>query len=213
MSEIFETDDEKMKMKIEEQPKGKGKHKKVMSPERKAALTEQLKKARIISREKRGAKAKAKKLQKLKELESEIVDEPKKVVLEPNKVAVEPKVVLEPKVEAVLMKPLTNDNGNDKGNDKEPEENLETKIEKRLRLKLEAEYSNSYDHKLKDYKILTLQERLNEYKETKKMKIIKEEEEIKEIIPPKPKVIDNISPLSSRNLMDKYRRIQAARKY
>ena len=208
MSEIFETDDEKIKMKIEEQPTGKGKHKKVMSAERKAALTEQLKKARIISREKRGAKAKAKKLQKLKELESEIVDEPKKVVLEPNKVA-----EVEPKMEAVLMKPLTNDKGNAKGNDKEPEENLETKIEKRLRLKLEAEYSNSYDHKLKDYKILTLQERLNEYKETKKMKIIKEEEEVKEIIPPKPKVIDNISPLSSRNLMDKYRRIQAARKY
>ena len=42
------------------------------------------------------------------------------------------------------------------------------------------------------------------------MKIIKEEiEEAKP--PPKPKVIDNISP--SKNLMDKYRKIRDARGY
>ena len=212
MSEIFENDDNKIEMKVEEvpKPKGKGKHKKVMSPERKAALTEQLKRARAISREKRSATAKAKKLQKLKELESELVPEPK----DEEGLLVNPLQEVKPKVEAVLMKPLMNDNGNDNGNDnvndKEPEENLETKIEKRLRLKLEAEYSNTYDHKLKDYKILSLQERLAEYKETKKMKVIKEEEEIK-APPPKPKVVDNISP--SRNLMDKYRKIQASRRY
>ena len=62
MTDIFESDD-KIKMEIDEPPKAKvkGKHKKEMTPERKAQLSEQLKKARAISQAKRSAKAKEKK--------------------------------------------------------------------------------------------------------------------------------------------------------
>ena len=199
MSEIFENEiDESSPIKIE---KGKGKHKKEMTSERKAALTEQLKKARAVSQAKRTAKAKEKKLQKLKIAES-------KVPLLP--LVKESKALEQPVLMTPLMPEVKEPDKKVTFEIKEPEETLETKIEKRLRLKLEKEYENSYDHKLKDYKILSLQERLNDYKETKKMKIIKEEiEEAKP--PPKPKVIDNISP--SKNLMDKYRKIRDARGY
>ena len=155
----------------------KGKHKKPMSAERKAQLTEQLKKAREISRAKRGATAKEKKLKKLKEIESEVennmVENIKKKVLKETGIGQEPPQVNSPEVKEVGT----------------PAEDLETRLEKKLRMKIE----NEYEHKLKDYKISSLQERLNDYKETKKMKVIQEEKEEKK---PEPKVVipDNISP-------------------
>ena len=186
---------------MEEQPQPpapkKGKHKKVMSAERKAQLTEQLKKAREISRAKRGATAKEKKLKKLKEIESEIennmVESIKKKVMKETGIGQEappsqPEQVNSPEVKEVGS----------------PAEDLETRLEKKLRMKIE----NEYEHKLKDYKISSLQERLNDYKETKKMKVIQEEEEEKK---PEPKVVipDNISPLRNKSLMEKYRKIRS----
>ena len=174
-------------------PLKKGKHKKVMSAERKAQLTEQLKKAREISRAKRGATAKEKKLKKLKEIESEVennmVESIKKKVLKETGIGQAPPQVNSPEVKEVGT----------------PAEDLETRLEKKLRMKIE----NEYEHKLKDYKISSLQERLNDYKQTKKMKVIEEEKE--EEKKPEPKVVipDNISPLRNKSLMDKYRKIRS----
>ena len=169
----------------------KGKHKKPMSAERKAQLTEQLKKAREISRAKRGATSKEKKLKKLKEIESEVennmVESIKKKVLKETGIG-QPEQVNSAEVKEVGT----------------PAEDLETRLEKKLRMKIE----NEYEHKLKDYKISSLQERLSDYKETKKMKVIQEEKEEKK---PEPKVVipDNISPLRNKSLMDKYRKIRS----
>ena len=205
MSEIFEQKEpvENTEQEIQpvEQPKPKkGKHKKPMSDERRAKLSEQLKKARLISQQKRGAASKLKKLKKLKELESEVLLEETKEepITEPKEEPITETLKEEPITEA-LKEPIN------KKKIKVIDDDIETRIEKRLRLKLEKEYANTYDHKLKDYKILSLQERLSDYKQTKKLEIIKEEK-IKD--EPKPKVVDNISPMSSRNLMDKYRRIR-----
>tara|TARA_R110002074_G_scaffold391483_1_gene576238 strand:+ start:70 stop:702 length:633 start_codon:yes stop_codon:yes gene_type:complete len=207
MSEIFEEPVEKIEEPIiekelvePEKPK-KGKHKKPMSAERRAALSEQLKKARLVSQQKRGAKSKEKKLKKLKEIESNVEDSmveniKKKVLsdLKPINEVDTNEIIHEKEISEVK-----------KISEVKEVEDIETRIEKRLRLKLEKEYANTYDHKLKDYKILSLQERLSDYKQTKKLEVIKEEEKKKE---PKPKVMDNISPMNSRNLMDKYRRIR-----
>ena len=188
---------ELISMEVEPPPPKKGKHKKVMSAERKAQLTEQLKKAREISRAKRGATAKEKKLKKLKEIESEIennmVENIKKKVLKETGISQEappsqPEQVNSPEVKMVGT----------------PAEDLETRLEKKLRMKIENEYS----HKLKDYKISSLQERLNDYQQSKKMKVIEEKEEEKK---PEAKAVipDNISPLRNKSLMDKYRKIRS----
>lgn len=207
MSEIFEEPVEKIedpiieKELVEPEKPKKGKHKKPMSAERRAALSEQLKKARLVSQQKRGAKSKEKKLKKLKEIESNVEDSmveniKKKVLsdLKPINEVDTNEIIHEKEISEVK-----------KISEVKEVEDIETRIEKRLRLKLEKEYANTYDHKLKDYKILSLQERLADYKQTKKLEVIKEEEKKKE---PKPKVMDNISPMNSRNLMDKYRRIR-----
>lgn len=207
MSEIFEEPVEKIedpiieKELVEPEKPKKGKHKKPMSAERRAALSEQLKKARLVSQQKRGAKSKEKKLKKLKEIESNVEDSmveniKKKVLsdLKPINEVDTNEIIHEKEISEVK-----------KISEVKEVEDIETRIEKRLRLKLEKEYANTYDHKLKDYKILSLQERLSDYKQTKKLEVIKEEEKKKE---PKPKVMDNISPMNSRNLMDKYRRIR-----
>ena len=168
-----------------------------MSAERKAQLTEQLKKAREISRAKRGATAKEKKLKKLKEIESEVennmVENIKKKVLKETGIGqsppLQPEQVNSPEVKEIGT----------------PAEDLETRLEKKLRMKIE----NEYEHKLKDYKISALQERLNDYKQTKKMKVIEEEEEMKPEPEQKVVIPDNISPLRNKSLMDKYRKIRS----
>lgn len=213
MSEIFEEPVEKIedpiieKELVEPEKPKKGKHKKPMSAERRAALSEQLKKARLVSQQKRGAKSKEKKLKKLKEIESNVedsmVENIKKKVLSDLKPINEVVHTNEVDTNEIIHEKEISEVK--KISEVKEVEDIETRIEKRLRLKLEKEYANTYDHKLKDYKILSLQERLSDYKQTKKLEVIKEEEKKKE---PKPKVMDNISPMNSRNLMDKYRRIR-----
>ena len=92
-----------------------------------------LKKARLVSQEKRSAKAKEKKLKKLKEVEAD---------LENNMVE---KITKKAK-EKLVEKKETNT------------EDMEKKIEERLRKKLENEYS----HKYKDDTINSLKEQLNQ---------------------------------------------------
>lgn len=133
---------------IEEPVKKKGKHKKPMTAERKAELCERLKKARLVSQQKRGAKAKEKKLKKLKEVEADLEN------------SMVEKITKKAKEKLVQKK---EDNSED----------LEKKIEERLRKKLENEYS----HKYKDDTINSLKEQLKELKENKKLKIIEEKKE------------------------------------
>tara|TARA_R110001606_G_scaffold361578_2_gene514733 strand:- start:6954 stop:7622 length:669 start_codon:yes stop_codon:yes gene_type:complete len=191
-----------------EPQKKKGKHRKEMTPQRKAQLVEQLKSARLASQAKRGAKAKEKKLQKLKEIESEV--ENNMIANIEKKVLEKVNSIRQPKPQPPKPQPPTEHNEPPKPTitattteTTTETETIETKIEKRLRLKLEKEYENSYSHKLKDYQIKTLEERLSDYKQTKIKPL--ETEQPKQI---KPKIQDTISPLKSRNLMDKYRKIR-----
>ena len=126
----------------------KGKHKKPMSAERKAQLTEQLKKAREISRAKRGATAKEKKLKKLKEIESEVennmVENIKKKVLKETGIGQAPPLQPEPpQVNSPEVKVIGT-----------PTEDLETRLEKKLRMKRDRSKSNNrnvFENKCKLY--------------------------------------------------------------
>lgn len=157
--EIFETLPQgSVAQKDEPINKKKGKHKKVMSEERKEQLREQLKKARAASLAKRKANAKKKKETKAA---VEIVG-----VADRSDVEEEMEVVKKPRKKNVRIV-------------EETEEEMESRIEKRIRLKLEKEREKEEKEKARQKELDDLKFEvafLKRDKEEKKKK--KEEEEV-----------------------------------
>lgn len=152
----------------------KGKHKKPMSDERKAALREQLVKARAASLAKRQAKAKQKKMQNIKEEEVEMIigvghksgdeahDEPSEVV------------VKKPRKKNIRYV-------------EETEQEMETRIEKRIRERMEKEREKQEKENARKKELDDLRAEnasLKAAREEKKKQIIEEEtQSVKNPIP------------------------------
>jgi len=167
--EIFETLPQgSVAQKDEPINKKKGKHKKVMSEERKEQLREQLKKARAASLAKRKLNAKKKKETKAAvEIVSRRQVRPEVVgVADRSDVEEEMEVVKKPRKKNVRIV-------------EETEDEMESRIEKRIRLKLEKEREKEEKEKARQKELDDLKFEvafLKRDKEEKKKK--KEEEEV-----------------------------------